>query len=255
MADTLYDLLGVAVNCDFAALKKAYYARAKLCHPDLFGNSAVKTEEFKRLVAAFNTLSNPELRRRYDSKILPTAQEARDRHALLGTEADDILEELIVGNNAPPETSLATLMADLTKTEVFVTFREGKDHFAHGRMRSAERCFRYAVGRSPGNILYRVFMARAFGARRRYRQACREYRTALALGMMRIPRLEMTMVRREYEEMRRRRHPVWRWISDAFRAEPARLCEDASDAMVRQLNRSIAARLRAADKGDTRRLE
>ncbi len=255
MANTLYDLFGVARDCDFATLKKAYYARAKRCHPDLYGNSAAKTEEFKVLVAAFNTLSDPELRRRYDLQLAASELPAAGHDTLLGSEADDILEELIVGNNAPPETSLATLMADLAKTEVFVTFREGRDHYEHGRMRSAEHCFYYVVGRSPGNILYRIFLARAHAARRRYRLAFREYRVALELGRLREPPLAMERIRQEYERLYRRRHPLFHWIFGLFRPEPARFCEDASEAMVRQLNRSIAAQLRKMERENTRRLE
>ena len=41
---THYELLDIEVNCDFSTLKKAYYAKAKQCHPDLFSNSPEKTE-------------------------------------------------------------------------------------------------------------------------------------------------------------------------------------------------------------------
>jgi len=50
-------------ECEFAALKKAYYRRARECHPDRFGNDPDKAEEFKAVVEAFVTLSDPEKRR------------------------------------------------------------------------------------------------------------------------------------------------------------------------------------------------
>ena len=65
-----YEQLGIAPDCDFAAIRKAYYRRAKECHPDLFGNAPEKAEEFKRLVMMFDTLSDPGKRRAYDETIL-----------------------------------------------------------------------------------------------------------------------------------------------------------------------------------------
>lgn len=247
MAATLYDMLGVTRDCDFAALKKAYYARAKGCHPDRFGNAPAKTEEFKILVAAFNTLSDPERRRRYDLTLTVATIRPPAGDALLGSEADDILEELIVGNNAPPESSLATLMADLAKTEVFVTFREGRNHYAERRMRAAECCFYYVVGRSPGNILYRIYLARAHAARRRYRLAFYQYRTALELGRFRDPPLDMSRVRREYEALRRRKRPLLHAFLSLFRPPEALFCEDTAETMVRQLNSRIARELAATE--------
>ena len=55
-----YELLGISNDCGFSALKKAYYRRARECHPDRFGNSPEKAEEFKQVVEAFVTLSDPE---------------------------------------------------------------------------------------------------------------------------------------------------------------------------------------------------
>ena len=55
-----YKVLGVETDCDFASIKKAYYRRVKECHPDLFGGSKSKEEEFKFLVLAFDVLSDPD---------------------------------------------------------------------------------------------------------------------------------------------------------------------------------------------------
>lgn len=152
MTGDLYQILGVPSTADFAAIKRAYYRRAKECHPDRFQNSPVKTREFQILVEAFDTLSDGLKRRRYDISRLDEEEQLRTRQLrkqqpVMDSEADDILEELIVGNDAPPETSLATLLADLEKTEIFMKYREGRDHLDHRRNEAAEECFRFIVAR------------------------------------------------------------------------------------------------------------
>lgn len=166
MTGDLYQILGVPSTADFAAIKRAYYRRAKECHPDRFQNSPVKTREFQILVEAFDTLSDGLKRRRYDISRLDEEEQLRTRQLrkqqpVMDSEADDILEELIVGNDAPPETSLATLLADLEKTEIFMKYREGRDHLDHRRNEAAEECFRFIVARAPQNIVFRVYLARA----------------------------------------------------------------------------------------------
>ena len=130
-----YQRLGIPRGCSFQTLKQAYRTRAKECHPDRFHNSPQKTAEFQELVRAFNILSDPALRAAYDRTLsaAETVTFVSGPEPDLDTEADDILEELIVGNDVPPESSLATLLSDLAKTEVFLTFREGKNHFAARR--------------------------------------------------------------------------------------------------------------------------
>jgi len=58
-----YVILGVAKGCTDQELKLAYRARAKETHPDVGGDS----EEFKLVQLAYETLSNTEKRRLYDS--------------------------------------------------------------------------------------------------------------------------------------------------------------------------------------------
>ena len=50
MTGDLYQILGVPSTADFAAIKRAYYRRAKECHPDRFQNSPVKTRKFQIFV-------------------------------------------------------------------------------------------------------------------------------------------------------------------------------------------------------------
>lgn len=58
----LYEVLGVKKNATQKQLKKAYYAKSKIYHPDQGGNP----EMFKQLVQAYGILSDPEKRKRYD---------------------------------------------------------------------------------------------------------------------------------------------------------------------------------------------
>jgi DnaJ-class molecular chaperone len=73
-AETYYDFLGVDPKADFAELKQAYFALAKMFHPDRFHSFG--GEKFRRIQTAFTelaqaheTLKNPESREVYDYKI------------------------------------------------------------------------------------------------------------------------------------------------------------------------------------------
>mmetsp|Transcript_23391 Transcript_23391/g.92725 ORF Transcript_23391/g.92725 Transcript_23391/m.92725 type:complete len:701 (+) Transcript_23391:188-2290(+) len=76
-----YDLLGVASDADAAAIKKAYYRRARACHPDKRGSSEEARAEFQKLSHAYQVLSDPRARASYD----------RDGASM--TEASDVAAE------------------------------------------------------------------------------------------------------------------------------------------------------------------
>ena len=61
-----YDLLGVAPEASQGQIKKAYYQRARECHPDKHAGDAAKAEEFKQLSGAYQTLFDNERRAAYD---------------------------------------------------------------------------------------------------------------------------------------------------------------------------------------------
>ena len=83
-----YEILGIERECEFSALKKAYYRRARECHPDRFGNSPEKAEEFKLVVEAFVTLSVPEKRRQYGAALFsaPACTVIPEREIIMDTE-------------------------------------------------------------------------------------------------------------------------------------------------------------------------
>jgi len=62
MADTYYDILGVAKDASQDDIKKAYRKLAHQHHPDRGGDEA----QFKKVSEAYSVLSNAEKRRQYD---------------------------------------------------------------------------------------------------------------------------------------------------------------------------------------------
>ena len=110
----LYDILGVPRGAGFDELKRAYYRRAKECHPDRHGGDAGKEEEFKQLVNAFDILSDPRRRGEYDEQLAATRTGETLVYfpstgaSIMDTAADDILEEMVVGNDVPRNATLQT---------------------------------------------------------------------------------------------------------------------------------------------------
>ena len=61
-----YEVLGVSKTADEAELKKAYRTLAKKYHPDMHPGDKEAEEKFKEASEAYEVLSNPEKRAKYD---------------------------------------------------------------------------------------------------------------------------------------------------------------------------------------------
>ncbi|CAK9048806.1 unnamed protein product [Durusdinium trenchii] len=61
-----YDLLRVKPSASAAEVKKAYYKEARACHPDKNPGDAEANAKFQKLADAYQVLSDPESRKKYD---------------------------------------------------------------------------------------------------------------------------------------------------------------------------------------------
>ncbi len=203
---SLYDILGVRVTATFEEIKKAYYRQVKLCHPDLFNGDLAKTQEFQELVNAFDILSDPFTRKEYDDRrmiehtpVPPTTNVFHDEHdKIMDTIADDILEELIVGNDVPKNTTLQSLMLDLAHTDRFIMFREAKTFFSQGKFNYCYALCGKLIDLSPHNILYHFYYAESARILGKAARAAKHFRICLQIGVMRTPPQRLAKIRRHY---------------------------------------------------------
>jgi curved DNA-binding protein CbpA len=61
-----YDLLAISTNATAGDIKKAYYKKARICHPDKNPDDPEAAANFQELGQAYNVLSNEQLRANYD---------------------------------------------------------------------------------------------------------------------------------------------------------------------------------------------
>jgi DnaJ-class molecular chaperone len=61
-----YQILGLDEDAPVEAIKRAYRARARACHPDRHPDDPAAAERFKGVTEAYEVLSNPTLRQQYD---------------------------------------------------------------------------------------------------------------------------------------------------------------------------------------------
>lgn len=257
-----YEILDIDCKADFQTVKKAYYRKVKACHPDLFNNSKAKEEEFKKLVAAFDILSDPEKRSSYDRSIGVTEESGQDvplwtdvpsGNSIMDTDADDTLEELLVGNNPPSDTSLATLFLDLARTQVFITFREGKNLYYSKRYKDAQAFFMQAVSMSPGNILYRYFLGTSYAQSGQYSKARFHLKAAIRIGDRRVPPQNLERIHDELEAVNRKSMPFWHSVTSFFSPPRDRMQISVDEQMIAETNKTIS-RLIAASKKKSRKM-
>lgn len=259
-----YQILEIARDSDFRAIKQAYYRQAKRFHPDLHGGGNEMNDRFKSVVEAFDVLSDPAKRSSYDSGLGQEHLSAALMElsavwppSIMDSQADDDLEELITGNSIPLDSRLSRLMLDLARTECFITFREGKNLFYQKRFRAARTLFAKSVSMSPDNILVHCFLARSCAATGDFSRARREYLKTIELGSRRSPPQELRRVRHELDTLKKMHSPWWYRLFAMFSSSEPPALNDASRNMIEETNRGIAGierRRQARIQQDKRRL-
>ncbi|HEV8636285.1 MAG TPA: J domain-containing protein [Chloroflexota bacterium] len=76
-----YAVLGVPMTASEREIRAAYRKLARRFHPDLNAGDKNAAEHFKRIKAAYETLSDPERRRRYDELRTKRTSSRRARRA------------------------------------------------------------------------------------------------------------------------------------------------------------------------------
>lgn len=100
MAVDHYEILGIAPSADQRTVRAAYLARMRAVHPDLVPHDAQAQRTARQLNAAYEVLSDPERRRRYDTA--RSSRRALDSwHTPVGTPATaDELRKLAATRSA-----------------------------------------------------------------------------------------------------------------------------------------------------------
>jgi DnaJ-class molecular chaperone len=87
--DDLYQVLGVSRTASQDEIKKRYRALAKELHPDLNPGKPDIEERFKRITAAYDILSDPERRGRYDRGEIDASGQERPEQRFYREYAED----------------------------------------------------------------------------------------------------------------------------------------------------------------------
>ncbi|CAK7334267.1 unnamed protein product [Dovyalis caffra] len=76
MASSLYEILKIPVGASNQEIKTAYRRLVRTCHPDVAAGDQKDSsaDQFMKLHAAYSTLSDPEKRAVYDSKLFVRKQ-------------------------------------------------------------------------------------------------------------------------------------------------------------------------------------
>jgi hypothetical protein len=125
-----YDVLGVGVDADLEEVRRAYYQKAQLLHPDRYAGSSPAEQQraeadMKAVNAAWYTLRNSEARRRYDIELgfigSDSEDESPDDDALW--EAEPQPPQPVFRRGRVPVVIALVLVAGITASGIAMVFQ------------------------------------------------------------------------------------------------------------------------------------
>jgi serine/threonine protein kinase/tetratricopeptide (TPR) repeat protein len=155
-----YELLGVSPGASDDDIKKGYYAMARKYHPDrhhlphMRDVQGLLDEIFAKVTAAYEELSDPGSRRRYDGA----------RHQKARATAETSRETATpVSSTLPPE-----VIAERH-------YQQGYGHFERTEYFDAIQCLRESVRMVPGEPRYHKLLARALSRNPKWRKEAEQH--------------------------------------------------------------------------------
>ena len=164
---TLYDLLGITITANDGEVKKAYYAMAKKYHPDRHHSPYLRDvhglleELFGKITDAYQMLSSPLERNRYDAKIRAEGPAA------------------VVAVGGTPTSEEANEGARRRAAED--RYKEGKRHFDEMHFFDAIQCLREAVRLFPKKNYHKLLAQALMKNPKWLREAEEQFRLALKI--------------------------------------------------------------------------
>lgn len=163
---TLYDLLGITITANDAEVKKAYYAMAKKYHPDRHHSPHLRDvhglleELFGKITDAYQVLSSPLERNRYDAKIRAEGPAS------------------VAGGSGP---SAEEASESARKRAADERYKEGKRHFDEMHFFDAIQCLREAVRLYPRKNYHKLLAQALMKNPKWLREAEEQFRFALKM--------------------------------------------------------------------------
>ena len=164
---TRYDLLGITITANDGEVKKAYYAMAKKYHPDRHHSPYLRDvhglleELFGKITDAYQMLSSPFERNRYDAKIRAEGPAA------------------VIAVGGTPTSEEANEGARRRAAEE--RYREGKRHFDEMHFFDAIQCLREAVRLAPKKNYHKLLAQALMKNPLWLREAEEQFRLALKM--------------------------------------------------------------------------
>lgn len=268
---TLYEVLGVEPQVAQSEITSAFRRRSLETHPDKNPDDPDADSQFIAVVKAYQTLSDVHKRAAYDARVLVgrsvtasygvTLSDALEAEftSIMDTPADDVLEEYVVGNRPPRDSSMMTFFRDLERTEVFILLREGKAAYYEGDLAKARGMLSELVELNPHNILAHYFLGLTLFDSGKTIRAFAAMRRAITLGEQRLPVRQCPGVRRALHDMYRKR---WCFVSAWLleRSSTGTMWQDQLDdgdrerMRLRRLAMEEGIRLQRRDEAQARRL-